>query len=93
MQWTRMRRLLKALEIALLSPTKSILMHAVNQNEGFNSTTRKVLKGVHLKEYPGLTEIHRSFENVLQEKYFSQKTNRKEKQKTFNTQQSCEKGN
>ncbi|XP_005395474.1 PREDICTED: nuclear body protein SP140-like protein isoform X2 [Chinchilla lanigera] len=57
------------------------------------SLMQTLFSRVHLKEYPGLTEIHRSFENVLQEKYFSQKTNRKEKQKTFNTQQSCEKGN
>ncbi|XP_023578046.1 nuclear autoantigen Sp-100-like [Octodon degus] len=55
------------------------------------SCIQALFSRIHLKEYPGLIQIQRSFENVLQEKYISQKTNREEKQKTLHTQQSCEK--
>nr|XP_025746083.1 nuclear body protein SP140-like protein isoform X1 [Callorhinus ursinus]XP_025746092.1 nuclear body protein SP140-like protein isoform X1 [Callorhinus ursinus]XP_025746102.1 nuclear body protein SP140-like protein isoform X1 [Callorhinus ursinus]XP_025746109.1 nuclear body protein SP140-like protein isoform X1 [Callorhinus ursinus] len=45
---------------------------------------------VHLKEYPDLIPVHRLFENVIEDKYFPQKSDSKETQKTPNTGPSCE---
>ncbi|KAM6152613.1 uncharacterized protein O8D03_017071 isoform 2-T2 [Erethizon dorsatum] len=75
-------------------PVQRVVHHVLCQLEkSFDWSLIQVLfNRVHLKEYPGLIQIHRSFENVLQEKYFSQKAKREEKQKISNTQQSYEKG-
>nr|XP_012604926.1 nuclear autoantigen Sp-100-like isoform X3 [Microcebus murinus] len=47
---------------------------------------------VNLKEYPDLIEIHKSFENVLQDKYSPQKSDGKETQKMHSIQPNCERG-
>ncbi|KAF3824066.1 hypothetical protein GH733_008351 [Mirounga leonina] len=45
---------------------------------------------VHLKEYPDLIHVHRIFENVIEDKYFPQKSDSEETQKTPNIGPSCE---
>ncbi|KAF6361678.1 hypothetical protein mRhiFer1_009908 [Rhinolophus ferrumequinum] len=56
------------------------------------SLLQAIFSRTHLKEYPNLIQVHRSFENVIQEKYFSQESDREETQILPNTQLSCEQG-
>ncbi|KAM7104445.1 nuclear body protein SP140-like protein isoform 1-T11 [Molossus nigricans] len=56
------------------------------------SLLQTLFSRVHLKEYPDLIQIQKSFGNVIQDKYISWKSDREETCKMTSTQPSCERG-
>ncbi|XP_059559470.1 nuclear body protein SP140-like protein isoform X1 [Myotis daubentonii] len=56
------------------------------------SLLQALFSRVHLKEYPDLIQVHRSFKNVIQDKHFSWESDREETHEMSSTQPSCERG-
>ncbi|CAK6448321.1 unnamed protein product [Pipistrellus nathusii] len=56
------------------------------------SLLQALFSRVHLKEYPDLIQVHRSFKNVIEDKHFSWECDREETYKMPSTQPSCERG-
>ncbi|XP_059559474.1 nuclear body protein SP140-like protein isoform X4 [Myotis daubentonii] len=54
------------------------------------SLLQALFSRVHLKEYPDLIQVHRSFKNVIQDKHFSWESDREETHEMSSTQPSCE---
>ncbi|KAM5269228.1 nuclear body protein SP140-like protein isoform 2-T2 [Hipposideros larvatus] len=65
-----------------------ILCHLEKTFDG--SLLQAIFSRTHLKEYPDLIQVHRSFEDVIQEKYFSQERDREETQILSSIQPSYE---
>ncbi|XP_053775162.1 nuclear autoantigen Sp-100 isoform X2 [Desmodus rotundus] len=56
------------------------------------SLLHALFSGAHLKEYPDLIQIQRSFENVIQDKFICWESDREETHKMPSTQPPCEEG-
>lgn len=54
------------------------------------SLLQALFSRVHLKEYPDLIQVHRSFKNVIQDKHFSWESDREEIHEIPSTQPRCE---
>ncbi|XP_016060126.1 PREDICTED: nuclear body protein SP140-like protein [Miniopterus natalensis] len=56
------------------------------------SLLQALFSRVHLKEYPDLIQVHRSFKNVIQDKHFPWESDREEIHEIPSTQPRCEQG-
>lgn len=75
-----------------LVPLKNVVYHILCHLEKTfdKSLLQAIFSRTHLKEYPDLIQVHRSFEDVIQEKYFSQESDREETRKLSSIEPSYE---